>query len=127
MRKAVGRSVAVIVALVSMVAAFFVGTGAARMAYADTTSSNLKDFLTSVDISGITPDAQGVYHYRKGQEVALNFVFAEKGSGKLQFDNNSPLIMICQRALIRLPRMALLTSILKLPMGLRRFKVIPGK
>lgn len=91
MRKAVGRSVAVIVALVSMVAALFVGTGAARMAYADTTSSNLKDFLTSVDISGITPDAQGVYHYRKGQEVALNFVFAEKGSGKLQFDNNSPL------------------------------------
>lgn len=41
------------------------------------TSDDLSRFLTDVSISGITPDAQGVYRYRDGDEATLRFTFAE--------------------------------------------------
>lgn len=59
--------------------------GAAHPLWAATASDNLNDLLSDVQISGIQPDANGVYKYRDGDEIGMRFTFAE--TEDTQFSN----------------------------------------
>lgn len=60
---------------VVFVAVLVIGT--AHSSWAATASDNLNSFLADVQISGIQPDANGVYKYRDGDEIGMRFTFAE--------------------------------------------------
>ncbi len=53
-------------------------------------SADLKDFLTGLEISGLTKDANGVYQVYAGDQYTIKMHFAETDE-KIQFDLSKPL------------------------------------